>query len=308
MNFFLLGWALLTFNFAYADSNESFRTPAKVYGSAYSIKLTLRRDGFTYDIPVWVKPDQKISSLDRDQLNDLGWIYKDNTPEEIIASGQPFDSPKFQNKKSDWAYLPDFAKACCYGIIGQDILREYEIKFDPNPPAHLEWQKISAEKPEKSEKADQYHKGAAKFQKSLTELFSLRSDRLARTAFTLNLSKNELRFDPEHSDVKAASKPLKTALFRYKFTPPKRFATVTAITSGYNKSAKEVGFKASIKVVSLNSFAVPALNHFEMNDLLTGKRSKTLTIKTNKDQVFIFDFEKNEFTQTTPVQSNPSRN
>jgi plasmid maintenance system killer protein len=136
----------------------------------------------------------------------------------------------------------------------------------------------------------------------------LRSDRLAHTAFTLNLSKNELRLEPEYRDAKAASRPLKSPVFRYEFKPPKRFATVTAIAGSYHQSAKEVGFKTSMKVIALNALAVPGLNHFEMNDLLTGKRSKTLTIKTNKDQVFIFDFEKNEFTQTTPVQSTPSRN
>jgi hypothetical protein len=174
--------------------NESMiRTPAKLYGSAYSIKITLSREGFTYDIPVWVKPSQKVSSLDREQMADLGWIYKDVKPEDVTMSGETLDAPKFLNSKAELAYVPDFSKSCCYGTIGQDILKNFEVRFVPNPPSHLEWIKNtdtdSSQKP-------------SKLPKGLESLFTIHSTKgtfnknkidLSRTPYRLNLAKGELK-------------------------------------------------------------------------------------------------------------------
>jgi hypothetical protein len=284
------------------------RTPAKLYGSSYSIKITLSRDGFTYDIPVWVRPDQKVSSLDRDQLADLGWTYKDVKAENITMSGETVEAPKFQNLKTELAYVPDFAKSCCYGVIGQDILKDYDVRFDPNPPAHLEWIKNTNPSPSK--------KGASKIQKELSGLFSIRTSHanfhkkkidLARTPYRLDLAKDELSFEPEFKNPKAMDKPLDAPIFRYEFIPPVRQVVVQSIASAYQKSAKKIGFKSSLKITHFNNISAGSLDRFEVLDYLTGRKSKQLVIRT-KTENFTFDFEKNEFTQSEPIQSTPRRN
>jgi hypothetical protein len=293
---------------AFADQNVSFRTPAKRFGSAYSVKITLRKDGFTYDIPVWIKPDQQVSSLDHDQLTELGWNYPGVKPEDIVISDETLDIPGFKNEKSEWAYVPDFSKSCCYGIIGQDILKDFEIRFDPNPPCHLEWTRINREaKPIKVN---------ASLQRELARLFSLHSVHekfgkkeidLSTTPYRLNLDQETLIFEPEAINTNASTHALKNKIFQYQFIPPARHIVVLSIAPAYQKSAKAVGFKSSSKVVSVNTIKVASLDHFELDDLLTGKKSKTLLIGTDGG-TYTFDFEKNEFTQTEPIPSSPSRN
>ena len=206
----------LTLPTAFAQQNVSFRTPAKRYGSAYSVKITLRKDGFTYDIPVWIKPDQKVSTLDHDQLTELGWNYNGVKPEDIVISDETLDIPGFKNEKSEWAYVPDFSKSCCYGIIGQDILKDFEIRFDPNPPSHLEWTRIIHEpKPVKA---------SAQFQKELSQLFSLHSVRekfgkkevdLSITPYRLNIDQQTVTFEREFINSNAIAIPLTKKVFQY---------------------------------------------------------------------------------------------
>jgi len=285
------------------------RTPAKRYGSAYSIKITLSREGFTYDVPVWVKPDQKESTLDRDQLADLGWVYKDVKPEDITMSGETLDVPVFKNLKTEWAYVPDFSRSCCYGVIGQDILKHYEVRFDPTPPVHLEWIKLTAEE-------EAPRKTRSTLQKELPRLFTIRSTHgtfgkqkinLDRTPYRLNLAKGELNFEPEWKDPKAATSPLSSPIFQYDFLPPVRQIVVLSIPQAYQKSAHSVRFKAQLKITHLNNVLAGALDRFEVLDYLTGRKSKKLLIKTEKS-IITFDFEKNEFTQSEAIQSTPGRN
>lgn len=128
-------------NTVYAEEVSSFRTPAKIYGNAYSVKLSVKRKGFEYELPVWVKPDQRESSLDRSLLVEMGWAYPDLKVEELSLSGEMLNVVAFKDQRSDWVGRPQFPKACCYGVIGQDILKDYELSFNPNPPAHIEWTK-----------------------------------------------------------------------------------------------------------------------------------------------------------------------
>ena len=179
-----------------ADVEEPFRTPAKLYGGAYSVKLVIKRKGFEYELPVWIKPDQKESSLDRSFLTDMGWIYPDLTGEEVSISGEKLNLLTFKSSHSDWANRPQFKKTCCYGIIGQDILKDYELTFIPTPPAHIEWVRISQE-------PRPYRKD---FLAKLKSLFSIRApnvaigsekEDLSKTPYTLDLSKGALTFQKE---------------------------------------------------------------------------------------------------------------
>ncbi len=126
-----------------AGELNSFRTPAKLYGSAYSVKILLKRKGFDYLVPVWVKPDQKESTLDQSLLLDLGWVYPDLKADSVSLSGARIDIVRFKNLKSDWFVSDHFGKSCCHGVIGQDILKDFVVRFDPNSPVHLEWTRIS---------------------------------------------------------------------------------------------------------------------------------------------------------------------
>src|ERR1700758_4159696 len=93
-------WTSLIFLFALAanaQDNESFRTPAKVYAGAYSIKLMLKK-GFTeYDIPVWVKPDQAESTLDKSFMKDLGYVDPVMVFENASISNESLDKKQFKH-------------------------------------------------------------------------------------------------------------------------------------------------------------------------------------------------------------------
>lgn len=122
-----------------AQNDESFRTPARLYAGAYTVKVQLKKDFTEYDVPFWVKPDQAESVIDASLLKDLGYEDKEIIFQEVRMSGENIEKKKFKNQKTEWAFVPDFAKSCCFGVIGRDILQNYEIHFDPKDPAHLEW-------------------------------------------------------------------------------------------------------------------------------------------------------------------------
>jgi hypothetical protein len=296
-----------TSEFSFADHEVSFRTPAKRYGSAYSIKLVLMRNGFTYDVPVWVKPDQRESSLDFYQLAELGWNDPRLKPELMSMSDESLEIPKFKNGKSDWANLPVFSRSCCYGVIGQDVLRDFEVRFDPTPPAHLEWTRVVPEEDSQAERK--------KFRPELSGLFSVHSIYgtvqgkkidFSHTPYRLSLMKSELVMEPEWRDPNSDEHPLSSPIFQYQLVMPKRNLVPTQISVRYFKSARKVGFKPGLKVVRLNSTLVSTLDRFELEDFLKGRKSKTLTIATEK-MSYVFDFEKNEFTGSQSLQTPPRR-
>ncbi len=82
----------------------AFRTPAKLYAGAYSIKIQLKKDFTEYDIPVWIKPDQAESTIDAALLLEMGYVDKDLIFEEVKTSGVKLDVKKFKNLKSEWAF------------------------------------------------------------------------------------------------------------------------------------------------------------------------------------------------------------
>lgn len=182
IRFLSLSFGVLFSISSLAQGNDvSFRTPARRYGTAYSIKMTLKKKGFEYVIPVWVKPDQKVSSLDRSLILEMGWTYPELKAEEVSLSGEKLEYAQFQNQKSDWVGRPEFPKPCCAGIIGQDILKDFEVKFDPRPPAHLEWTRIIvSEAP--SPKKDRV------FFESLKDMFSLKKEIVKLQGKSVDLS------------------------------------------------------------------------------------------------------------------------
>ncbi len=277
-----------------AYAAETFRTPAKLYGDAYSIKMVLIRGEFEYDLPMWVKPDQKQSSLDKDQILELGWNFKDFRDTDAFLAGQEIKLPNFINLKSEWAYIPEFPKRCCYGIIGQDILKNYEVRFDPNPPAHLEWTPIS--------KAD----SKVTLPKNLSALFSLKTAQHSRTPFRLNLSEGTLAFEDEKPLPSGLKASRKEPLFRFEFKPPARDLIIQSLSPSLSKKTK-YGLKPGLKVLALNGVAVARLDRFEVNDYLTGKKTKTVEIKWENSNVS-FDFEKDEFIEPKPLPSPAGRN
>ena len=287
---------------AHAESLEHFRTPAKRYGSAYSIKMSIRREGFEYDIPMWVKPDSKESTLDRNQLAELGWIYKDFKVEEAAMSGEVIDPPAFKNLKTEWAYVPEFPKSCCYGIIGQDILRKFEVRFDPNPPAHLEWTRIDPVAPKKTIPTGQL---AALFSlRSISAIMHKQKVDLSRTPYEINLEQGTIKFD---TPSELPTYALKGPLFHYHFAPPARKIVIDSFSASLNSKAKKAGLKAHSTLTRINLLSVASLSRFEVDEYLMGKRGSKIELVSDQTTT-TYDFEKNEFTATQPIQTAPRRN
>ncbi len=304
LNWLLSLWMAVAASSAIAQdlSPGKFRTPAKLYGASYSIKMTVRREGFEYDVPVWIKPDQKVSTLDRDQMAELGWIHSNLKVEEAALSGEVLDPPQFGNLKTEWAYVPEFPRSCCYGVIGQDILKHYEVRFDPNPPTHLEWTRIS----EKS-------KAKAIPSSSLSALFSLRSTSgnlgknridFTRTPYVLNFAKGSLEFETASPIPPYAEK---TPLFHYHFAPPARKVFVDSLPSSLLSKAKKAGFKSGLELTRINNSSVSEMSRFEVDEYLMGRRTKQIEISWDKSST-TYDFEKNEFTPTQSIQTPSRRN
>ena len=182
------------------QAQNVFRTPAKLYGGAYSIKLSIKRDKFEYELPVWVKPDQKESSLDKSLLHEMGWVYPDLRADQVLLSGEKMVVKNFKNQRSDWAGKPDFPKPCCYGVIGQDILKDYQLTFVPTAPAHIEWIRIENEVDQLKLKQD--------FLAKLRAIFSIRKQKVAigsqkedlsKATYTLDVSQGELIFQNDQN-------------------------------------------------------------------------------------------------------------
>jgi hypothetical protein len=290
---------------------DGFRTPAKLLGSAFTVKLTINRDGTEYVVPVWVKPDQATSSLDRELLKDMGWTYADTRADDVNLSGHEIDHVNFKNVKSDWAYYPTFARICCYGVIGQDILKDFDLRFDPQAPAHIEWRKqpdpqnSSPGKPQKDFKA------------ALASLFNLKTEKvkvrgkevdLSETPYDVDLLHKNLKID-EHRKIlgedklKIRDKPI----FAFSFIPSSRDVRIEKVAADVAESAKSVGIKNGYLVKDINFVPTSQYDQFEITALLRGKVKTSLPItiefraKTMKvDDVrrtFNFDFVKNEFTE-----------
>jgi hypothetical protein len=283
--------------------DDEFRTPAKRYGSAYTMKLTLKRGLTEYVTTMWVKPDQAESTLDYNQMKELGWSEPLDPKKPFMnfddASivGTPIEKTSFKNQKAEWAYVPDFPRSCCYGVIGRDILSQYRVKFVPKNPTHLEWTKVAF---------DPATKIPATFTQFLANLFSFRSEQgtyqkkrldLSEVGYTLDLSERKLEFAPApQSKEEKALHPRARSIFEFYFVPPIRKVKIESIDSAVAKSAKKVGIQPGMLITTLNGEHVFLLDQFEVQAYLKGKRTDRLTIIADKlSHPVVFDFAKGEF-------------
>jgi hypothetical protein len=293
---------------------ETFRTPAKRYGAAYSIKAELVRDGFHYVIPVWIRPDQKESSLDPGQMRFTGWSYKDYRAEELILSGHALGQRAFKPARSDWAVKPEYPKNCCMGVIGQDLLSQYRLRFDPRPPVHIEWTRIHPE-------GDPAGKSLKGFDDQLKPLFTTRSEviqvkgnryNMGATPFELDLSAQKLVFEPNgQAQVRERrGRPV----FDYEFVGFSREMGVISLDATGARQAHRLGFEPGVRVRELNGVPVSGMTRAEVDSYLRGRKGRELKIgftkKTANEEksTLIFDFDKNEFTPSQQVPGRSGRN
>jgi hypothetical protein len=287
-----------------------FHTPARRFGSAYSIKMTVWRDSFSYVVPVWIRPDRAKSSLDPGQLRFMGWPYPDLKADEVEISGMPIPIKSFRSERSDLAFSPEFAKNCCLGVIGQDVLEQYRLYFEPGPPARIRWERL----PEPA-------RGSALNVKQWESLFSVRSPKirwkgevwdLSRAPWSLDLSSESVRFDAR-AQVSPGEAP-RDPLLTFDFIPGSRKLRVRGLKSSEVRDAAAFGLKPGAVVTELNDESVAALDRYEIDEILGGKKTGKIKITFLKDllreesEKVVFDFKSHEFTQTRTVPTPARRN
>ena len=297
------------------NTHEStFRVPAKLYGAAYSIKVSITRNDTEFEAPFWVRPDQTTSTLDLKQFAELGWYFKDIKIDELSISGQMFDIPKFKNEKSDLAFVPDFPKTCCAGVIGQDILKNYRVRFVPRPPAHLEFTLLPVH-------ADQAIAKIAIKTKLLTKmksLFSIDSDQqtidgkkvdLSDVSYELNLSQNQFSFDSLVIPPLEMKRRRDEPIFKFAFLPPWRKIQILSISRDLQESARAVGLKPGMVIWSIQNTSAFFIDKFDVEHLLKGRRDSKISLvvaesskeeeieKRQKRRTIHFDFDTHSFSE-----------
>jgi hypothetical protein len=263
---------------SFAQTAEQFRTPAKLYAGAYTVKIQLKKGYTEYDVPFFIKPDQAESTLDPTLIRELGFSEKTFHFDSVRIAGKKIDHHQFKPMKSEWAFVPDFAKSCCAGVLGRDVLSRFEIRFDPGSPIHIVWKRL----PSKSE--NEVFKPA--FLAELKKLFSLAStnDRVC----VLNLQDRILKF--EGAPVKSGP-----ALFTFYIIPPDRELRVMEITKVARPSAIKAGFASGLTVTEINGASVGKMDRWLVEKYLKGEKGSTLRLTTAKGKQFVFDFAKNSF-------------
>jgi hypothetical protein len=253
---------------------STFRSPAKRYAGAYSIKVALKKDLVEYDVPMWIKPDQEKSSLDPTLMKDLGFQDPDFTFSSVKISGQQIGKTKFSKMPSEWAFVPDFAKSCCFGVIGQDILSRFEVRFDPGSPVHLEWKKLG-----EGSKALAF---SGAFKNKLKDLFSLSNT--ADVPYVLNLREQKL-------DVQGKP-PIKHAqLFTFQFIPPDRDIRIQKVGMKVSRDLIKSGLRPGQVITEINGKAVSRLDRWEVEKFLSGQKANAVTFKTLKGESISYSFE-----------------
>jgi hypothetical protein len=176
---------------------RDFHTPARRFGSAYSVKMTIWRDSFSYVIPVWIRPDRAESTLDPGQMRLIGWPYKDFKADEVEISGVTIPIRNFKSERSDLAVAPEFAKNCCMGAIGRDVLEKYRLHFKPESPTHIHWTPHDPAEPASATKL-----------KGLETLFSLKSSKVRWNGKTFDSSLQSWILDLRHASVQFLFEPV----------------------------------------------------------------------------------------------------
>lgn len=288
---------------------QIFHTPARRFGSAYSVKMTIWRDSFSYVIPVWIRPDRAESSLDPGQMRLIGWPYQDFKADEVEISGVTIPLRNFKSQRSDLAVSPEFAKNCCMGAIGRDVLEKYRLHFRPESPSHIQWEPLQlAELP-----------SAPKIQ-GLGALFSVNSPKVnwngrisdaSKQGWVLDLRSGKIHFSVEAPSTETLS--LRDPLLTFDFLPGSRNLRVRALIASEVRDAASVGLKPGSVVTELNGISVSTLDRYEIVELLLGRKTGKLQIaflsnplKEEKSKV-VFDFSNHAFTKTPPVPTPSGR-
>lgn len=271
-------FSTLSLSPAFAENRSTFRTPARQYAGAISVKIQLRK-GFTeYDVPVWIKPDQAESTLDPVLMRDFGFSEKVLSFDSVRMSGQTISKKQFKPMKSEWAIVPDYAKSCCHGVIGRDILQDYEIQVVPGTPAHIVWRRVEGESSKDPFKPA--------YLGELKKLFTL-SQELDRP-YLLNLKDRKLSF--EGAVVKHES-----AIFSFFILPPDRDIQVTAFSSSAESSAAKAGFQQGTVITEINGQDVGKMDRWLVEKHLRGEKTPILTFKTRGKKEFTYDFQSRRF-------------
>ncbi len=283
-----------------------FRTPARRYSGAYSIKVTLVQQGQKIVIPVWVKPDQEKSTLDPGQIVYTGWDTRTSKAEEVILSGVSIGPRQFAWARSDWAVAPEYPKNCCFGVIGRDILDRFKLRFVPGDPSHIEWVE-QAEKP--GIPLQKRARKKADFEKSLAALFSLRSEivrvsgsryDLSVTPFEVDFTQARLSFDGAPFEPRVAKA---NPVFQFEFSSFGRDLEVKGLHGANQGLAKDLGFFSGTRVLELDGRPVSGMTRQEIESILHGRKGKRVEISFWKDNGrggknrIVFDFDKNVFTK-----------
>ncbi len=287
---------------------QIFHTPARRFGSAYSVKMTIWRDSFSYVIPVWVRPDRAESTLDPGQMRLIGWPYKDFKADEVELSGVTILLRNFKSERSDLAVSPEFAKNCCMGSIGRDVLEKYRLFLRPGTPTHIQWEPSG-------------HMEAPNVPRlqGLEALFSVNSPKVRWKGEVSDASVQEWVLDLRFRYIKFFSDPtevrpnaLRTPLMTFDFLPGSRHLSVRSLMASEVRGAAAVGLRSGSVVTELNGQSVSSLDRHDIVELLHGRKSGKLQIaflsnplKEEKSKV-VFDFSNHAFTQTQPVPT-PAR-
>jgi|GEM_PF-2321471 len=304
---------MLLVSSAWANPDREFRTPAKRYGGAYSVLVSLYRNGVEFVVPMWVRPDQKESTIDPTQLVFMGWTFKEPRTEDLVIAGQHFGKKTFKVARSAWALKPEYPKNCCMGVLGRDFLSGYRLRFDPASPVHIEWFEVEQAPPATAGTMKNAQE-IRRFEASIPSLFSVRSEvvrldsrqfDLASTPFVLDFVNRKLTFEREPM-VLLKGRP--HPIVKFDIAGWSRALSVTEISAPDSARAKDLGLKKGTQITELNGTPVSGLNSYEIESILKGRKSKSVEIgflknstspaielkKAEKSKV-IFDFEKNEF-------------
>lgn len=140
LNSFLLLLALHSVS-AFA-TKLTVRTPAKYLDDRFTINVEFQYGKMKYVVPFFVDPNVKTSIFDLRQFGALAYLGKKPVWDKILISGYDLGIKTFKNGDAEEAFMPNFVRSCCYGILGQDILKDFQVVAFDDVPAYIEWFKI----------------------------------------------------------------------------------------------------------------------------------------------------------------------
>jgi hypothetical protein len=259
----------------FAQINHSFRTPAKLYAGAYSVKIQLKKGLVEYDVPMWIKPDQAESTLDPVLMRDLGFQERTMEFDRVRIAGKNLPIRKFKTMKSEWAFVPDYARSCCHGVLGRDLLEAFELTFSPASPTHIVWQPV-------------FHEAVAKPlpMNDLKKLFSIEKE--IKLTAVLNLRDRTLKFE-------GAAPQSEPELFLFSFIPPDREVRVMKVLPSMSAAARKAGLIENTTILEINGQDVTQMDRWVIEKYLRGEKTDQIRFLTSKKKKISYDFKSRKF-------------